>query len=56
VDAKKQVRHNSPARVRVVPESRENPDVEKLARALISIAKNRAEERKAEEPTQKTAA
>jgi hypothetical protein len=54
--AKNPDRPASPAHVRVVPECRENPDVEKLARAMISIANNIAEERKAEGNVQKTAA
>ena len=35
--------------VRVTPEFREEPDVEKLGRALIAVAKRIAEKKKAEE-------
>jgi len=35
--------------IRVIPEFRENPDVEKLGRALIAIAKSLAEKKAAEE-------
>ena len=33
--------------VRVIPEFREKPDIEKLARAIIAIAKNNAEKKAA---------
>ncbi len=36
-------------KVQVTPEFRDNPDVEKLARALISIAIHIAEQKKSEE-------
>ncbi|MDR1704201.1 MAG: hypothetical protein LBS19_05905 [Clostridiales bacterium] len=35
--------------VKVTPEFRERPDIEKLARALISIARHLAEQKKAKE-------
>lgn len=36
-------------KVRVIPEFRENPDIEKLARALIGIAIGLADKKQAEE-------
>jgi len=35
--------------VRVTPEFRENPDIEKLARALIAVATSIAQKKEAEE-------
>jgi hypothetical protein len=35
--------------VRVVPEFNKDPDIEKLGRALISLAKNLAEKKKSDE-------
>jgi len=48
---KKQETRNSavPRGGRVTPEFRENPDIEKLARALIAITKGLAEKKAAEE-------
>jgi hypothetical protein len=37
--------------VKVTPEFRENPDVEKLARALIAVAMSIAQKKEAEEKT-----
>lgn len=38
--------------VRVTPEFRENPDIEKLARALIAVAISIAQKKEAEEAAQ----
>jgi hypothetical protein len=47
---KQKVSHDAKSRnVRVSPEFREEPDIEKLARAFISIAKGLAEKKAAEE-------
>ena len=49
MDNKKMGRPIASRNVRVTPEFRENPDIEKLAHALIAIAKSIAEKKMAEE-------
>nr|WP_325239679.1 hypothetical protein [uncultured Oscillibacter sp.] len=39
--------------VKITPEFRENPDIEKLGQALIAAAMNLAEKKRAEEATKK---
>ena len=46
---KKRGRPMTSHQVRVIPEFRENPDIEKLAQALIGIAISLAEKKQAEE-------
>lgn len=46
---KKRGRPMTSHQVRVIPEFRENPDIEKLARALLGIAISIAEKKQAEE-------
>ena len=46
---KKRGRPMTSHQVRVIPEFRENPDIEKLAQALIGIAVSLAEKKQAEE-------
>lgn len=55
MDKKKRGRPMASRDVRVTPEFRENPDIEKLGRALIAAAISIAEKRKAEETAQASA-
>ena len=47
-DRQRQMRAAASRNVRIKPEFREEPDIEKLARAFISIAKGLAEKKAAE--------
>ncbi len=47
--AKKRGRPLASRDVRVTPEFRDNPDIEKLARALIAVATSIAQKKEAEE-------
>ncbi len=47
--AKKRGRPLASRDVRVTPEFRDNPDIEKLARALIAVAASIAQKKEAEE-------
>ena len=51
---KKRGRPMTSHKVRVIPEFRENPDIEKLARALIGIAISLADKKQAEETPNST--
>ena len=50
-DRQRQMRAAASRNVRIKPEFREEPDIEKLARAFISIAKGLAEKKATEEHT-----
>ena len=51
---KKRGRPMTSHQVRVIPEFRENPDIEKLAQALIGIAISLAEKKQSEETPNST--
>lgn len=55
MDKRKRGRPKTSRDVRVTPEFRENPDIEKLGRALTAAAISIAEKRKAEEAAQASA-
>ncbi len=52
-DQKSRGRPMTSRNVRVTPEFRENPDIEKLGRALIAVALRIAEQKQAEEDAKK---
>ena len=54
MDKKKRGRPAASSDVVVAPEFRDNPDIEKLGRALIAVAMHIAEQKQAEEKAQKT--
>ena len=49
MERQKQGRPMASDRVRITPEFRKNPDIEKLGRALIAVAIQIAQKKKAEE-------
>ncbi len=49
MEKKKRGRPMTSHNVKVIPEFRENPDIEKLARALIAVAASIAQKKEAEE-------
>lgn len=53
LNQKKQGRPMASRDVRVTPEFREEPDIEKLGRALIAVAMHIAEQKQAEEDAKK---
>lgn len=53
MDKKKRGRPMASHNVKVTPEFRENPDIEKLGRALIAVALSIAQKKEAEEKAAK---